>query len=59
MKIPDTEYCYILRVFGEKSEVCPHYDGTIAIQPKCSKYKKNLAWTISGKVLKCLECKGA
>jgi hypothetical protein len=56
MEIPKGDYCYSLRFFNESYE-CPYYDGTISMQPKCSKFKKPLAWSISGKVLKCQECK--
>jgi hypothetical protein len=55
--MPDSEYCYETRVFGEGKQ-CPDFDGTISMEPKCRKYNKRLSWTRSGIVLKCEECQG-
>ena len=55
MKIPEGEYCYTLSVFSDSYE-CSHYDGTISRQPKCSKFKVDLGWSISGRVQKCQGC---
>lgn len=55
--MPDSEYCYETRVFGEGKQ-CPDFDGKVFMEPKCRRYNKRLSWTRSGLVLKCEECQG-
>jgi hypothetical protein len=55
---PSGLYCYKSSVFGDEVNTsCPNLDERIVMSPKCNEFSAELHWNVSGRVLKCKECR--